>query len=93
VACDVLELNPARQVRHKSGGWLQGFVLVTSFTTWQRWFQWNSLAPEAALAGTYRDDEQSVWDNEGALTAQMDVVERSGDPEKVPITKVCSFLA
>jgi hypothetical protein len=35
-----------RKVRHKNGGWLQGFILITSFTTWQRWFKWNSLAPE-----------------------------------------------
>ena len=36
-------------VRHRTGGWLQGFLCLTTFTHWQLWFQWNSLAPEAGL--------------------------------------------
>jgi hypothetical protein len=36
-------------VRHRAGGWLQGFLCLTTFTHWQLWFQWNSLAPEAGL--------------------------------------------
>ena len=37
------------QVRHANGGWLQGFVLVTTFTTWQEWFKWNTFAPQAEV--------------------------------------------
>ena len=69
-------------IRHRSGGWLQGFILVTSFTTWQRWFRWDSLAPEAGLVAAHKDGDQSVWDHDGELTRQMESLPRSGDPEK-----------
>ena len=28
---------------------MQGFVLVTTFTTWQEWFKWNTFAPQAEV--------------------------------------------
>ena len=37
------------QIRTKNEGWLQGFVIVTNFTTWHRWFHWTSLAEEAEV--------------------------------------------
>ena len=36
-------------VRDKATGWIQGFVTVTTFTTWQKWFRFDSLADEAGL--------------------------------------------
>eukprot|EP00471_Norrisiella_sphaerica_P001550 CAMPEP_0184482320 /NCGR_PEP_ID=MMETSP0113_2-20130426/3876_1 /TAXON_ID=91329 /ORGANISM="Norrisiella sphaerica, Strain BC52" /LENGTH=882 /DNA_ID=CAMNT_0026861977 /DNA_START=262 /DNA_END=2910 /DNA_ORIENTATION=- len=36
-------------VRSKQTGWLQGFVITTTFTTWQRWFKWDSLTPQAGI--------------------------------------------
>ena len=76
--------NPLRgyMIRHKSGGWLQGFILVTTFTTWQRWFRWDSLAGEAGLTDAHNVGDPSAWDHDGKLTAQMESLPRSGDPEK-----------
>lgn len=34
-------------VRTRKEGWLQGFISCTTFTTWQRWFKWDSLHEEA----------------------------------------------
>lgn len=75
--------NPLRgfMIRHKTGGWLQGFILVTTFTTWQRWFRWDSLAKEAGLVNAKGSAAQGVWDHDGKLTNQMESVTRSGDPE------------
>lgn len=36
-------------MRDKQTGWLQGFITVTTFTTWQKWFRWDSLADEAGV--------------------------------------------
>mmetsp|Transcript_19650 Transcript_19650/g.32030 ORF Transcript_19650/g.32030 Transcript_19650/m.32030 type:complete len:710 (+) Transcript_19650:154-2283(+) len=36
-------------VRHKTTGWLQGFIITTTFTTWQRWFKWDSITPNAGI--------------------------------------------
>lgn len=69
-------------VRHKAGGWLQGFILVTTFTTWQRFFRWDSLAKEAGLVQAHEKGAQGVWDYDGRLTTQMEMLPRSGDPEK-----------
>ena len=76
--------NPLRgyMIRHKTGGWLQGFILITTFTTWQRWFRWDSLAHEAGLVEAHQLGALSVWDDDGKLTAQMESLPRSGDPEK-----------
>ena len=76
--------NPLRgyMIRHKTGGWLQGFILVTTFTTWQRWFRWDSLAGEAGLTDAHNAAELNAWDHDGKLTARMESLPRSGDPEK-----------
>lgn len=36
-------------VRDRKTGWLQGFITVTTFTTWQKWFRWDSLADESGV--------------------------------------------
>ena len=36
-------------VRSVREGWLQGFITWTTFTTWHRDFEWNSLIREAGI--------------------------------------------
>ncbi|GBG25086.1 High mobility group protein [Hondaea fermentalgiana] len=36
-------------VRTLKEGWLQGFVTISTFTSWQRWFRWDSMSDEAGL--------------------------------------------
>eukprot|EP00924_Labyrinthula_sp_SR-Ha-C_P007505 snap_masked-scaffold_24-processed-gene-5.14-mRNA-1 protein AED:0.11 eAED:0.13 QI:0/0/0/1/1/1/2/0/797 len=36
-------------LRDKRTGWLQGFITVTTFTTWQQWFRWDSLTDESGM--------------------------------------------
>ena len=37
------------QIRHATGGWLQGFLTWTNFTVWTLDFQWNSNHPASGL--------------------------------------------
>jgi len=37
------------QIRHATGGWLQGFLVWTNFTVWTLDFQWNSNHPASGL--------------------------------------------
>jgi hypothetical protein len=42
-------------------GWLQGYVCVTTFTTWLRWFRWDTLCEASAVAPyTYLPSDASV---------------------------------
>jgi len=80
------------QIRHKTGGWLQGFVLMTTFTTWTHYFKWDSLHPSSGIlraengnaCGEGQEQEthssSSVLDDDGTLSAQLERQERSGDP-------------
>jgi hypothetical protein len=66
-------------VRSEAQGWMQGFVTVTTFTTWQPWFRWDS---GCALSGICGDD----WfhrrcDASGALAAGLEATPRFGDPD------------
>jgi len=36
-------------VRTSKEAWLQGFITISTFTTWQRWFRWDSLMDEAGV--------------------------------------------
>lgn len=36
-------------VRSARERWMQGFLTMTTFTTWHAWFRWDSLAPQANL--------------------------------------------
>ena len=38
------------QIRHANGGWLQGFIMWTNFTTWTHYFRWDSLHPQSGIA-------------------------------------------
>jgi hypothetical protein len=70
------------QIRHKTGGWLQGFILWTNFTAWTYYFRWDSLdaasrvPSEASTSAT----ACSKMDVDGSLTAELEAQPRSGDP-------------
>lgn len=66
------------QIRHRSGGWLQGFVMITTFTTWTHYFKWDFYDPRNGIA-----NEKNVnfkVDEDGSLTAELEEQPRSGDP-------------
>lgn len=44
-------------VRSKHEGWLQGFITLTTFTTWHKNFEWNSLVKEAGIS----DDDKRYF--------------------------------
>ncbi len=49
------------QIRTKVEGWLQGFIIVTDFTTWASYFRFDSQAPSNGI--TADDVENRVTDN------------------------------
>ena len=65
-------------VRRRDEGWLQGFISVTTFTTWQKWFKWDSSVfdrHELQAAGRR-------YDTDGGLASALEAQERHGNPEK-----------
>jgi hypothetical protein len=66
------------QIRHKTGGWLQGFILWTNFTTWTHYFRWDSLDAKSGVPSTSAETEKV--DADGSLTAELEAQPRSGDP-------------
>lgn len=64
------------QIRHKTGGWLQGFVMMTDFTTWTHYFKWDS---EHAANGIDRHNPLGSIDD-GTLAKELEGQFRSGDP-------------
>ena len=64
------------QIRHKNG-WLQGFVMMTTFTTWTHYFMWdsnhekNGILPIGVEVGLVDD---------GTLSNELQQAPRSGDP-------------
>lgn len=63
------------QLRHATGGWLQGFCLWTNFTTWTHYFTWDSLHKESGMA-----DVPYPKDEDGSLSRELQALPRSGDP-------------
>ena len=65
------------QIRHKTGGWLQGFVLATTFTTWTHYFKWDSTHPTAGIRGSAIAKAAASagmvgMDFDGALSSQLE---------------------
>lgn len=67
------------QIRHKVGGWLQGFILTTTFTTWTRFFRWDSRHPKSGMIPTPSSSQKTKWDD-GILSSELESQPRSGDP-------------
>ncbi|KAL7565603.1 hypothetical protein ACA910_018965 [Epithemia clementina (nom. ined.)] len=71
------------QIRHAVGGWLQGFILWTNFTTWTNYFRWDSLHPQSGMATTTATTNTAVspWvDRDGSLAQALERLPRTGDP-------------
>jgi len=68
-------------VRSKAEGWMQGFITVTAFTTWQKYFTWDSLAHEAQVLEDKDDDPESVCDVTGLLARELAAQIHDGDPD------------
>ena len=66
------------QIRHRTGGWLQGFILWTNFTTWTHYFKWDSLNEIAGVKSVSLLND--AVDRDGSLALQLDQEPRSGDP-------------
>lgn len=65
------------QIRHKTGGWMQGFILWTNFTTWTQYFKFDSLHPRSGIT---QPAASETVDGDGFLSAELEVQPRSGDP-------------
>ncbi|GFH61686.1 hypothetical protein CTEN210_18162 [Chaetoceros tenuissimus] len=63
------------QIRHKTGGWLQGFIMMTNFTTWTHYFKWDSQHKANGMNAT----DQGKND-EGILANELESQIRAGDP-------------
>jgi hypothetical protein len=77
-------------VRTRKEGWMQGFCTITNFTTWVRWFRWDSLAPQAGVfpSGDSSEEEEEVeWlsrrvvDRDNSLAAALNEQVHDGDPD------------
>ena len=72
------------QIRHKYGGWMQGFILTTTFTTWTHYFKWDSKHPQSGMVGNTKarvnDPGKPGWDSSGNLARELEKQHRSGDP-------------
>lgn len=70
------------QIRHRKGGWLQGFVMITPFTTWTCYFKWDSLHVKSGMVHSHHNCPDYNWDSTGSFSAELEEQPRSGDPHK-----------
>ena len=72
--CDRLDIDDplwGYQLRTKDEGWLQGFAVLTTFTTWAPYLRWDSLAPAAGItADDVRDRAVDVERPRGNQTSR-----------------------
>ena len=66
------------QIRHKTGGWLQGFLMWTQFTTWTYYFKWDSKHPKSGISNLVTNNV----DADGSLANELEHQERFGDPHE-----------
>lgn len=79
---DVDDPLEALCVRTQSDGYLQGIITWTTFTTWQRYFRWDSRSA-SALLHEYEDKQLSECnlDHDGKLADALQQTVFEGDPE------------
>ena len=70
------------QIRHRTGGWLQGFVMITPFTTWTCYFKWDSLHVKCGMYNHPNNTLNHAWDSTGSFSAELEKQPRSGDPHQ-----------
>jgi|EP01046_Picozoa_sp_COSAG06_P001497 hypothetical protein len=68
-------------VRSAAEGWIQGFITQTVFTTWQRYFTWDSLAHEAGVLEDAEDEPDSKCDVTGIMGRELAAQVHAGDPD------------
>lgn len=66
------------QLRHKIGGWMQGFILFTNFTHWSHYFKWDSRHEASGVQAASHSSFKA--DANGSLSDELEAQERSGDP-------------
>ena len=70
-------------VRERRRGWLQGFITLTTFTTFVRNFKWDSLHEQAEILDNkgrpFEGQDGSMLDLDGTLSAALQREVRSGD--------------
>ena len=66
------------QLRHKTGGWMQGFIMFTNFTHWSHYFKWDSMHEASGVQAALNSSLKA--DTNGDLSAELEAQERSGDP-------------
>ncbi|GMH63142.1 hypothetical protein TrLO_g13783 [Triparma laevis f. longispina] len=64
------------QLRHVPTGYLQGFVMTTTFTCWVGWFKWASNHPQSGMAGRRGEG----FDEGNIIGAELEECKRAGDP-------------
>lgn len=70
------------QIRCRNGGWLQGFILYTNFTTWTHDFKWDSRHPLSGISQSVLDgSEPTKIDFDGSLADELEAEPRAGDPQ------------
>lgn len=63
-------------------GMLQGFITVTTFTNWQKTFEWDSTNEAAYECDTEEQDVKSgkrKWDKDASLSKELQASVRYGD--------------
>jgi len=65
------------QIRHATGGWLQGFLVWTNFTVWTLDFQWDSTHPASGLP-QYDVASEGLGDtnDDGTLSEELQALPR-----------------
>lgn len=67
------------QIRSSQGGWLQGYLLWTNFTTWTHFFSWDSLHEKSGLPQQAKS-VGALQDIDGSLAKELQALPRHGDP-------------
>lgn len=58
---------------------LQGFAALTTFTTWHRWFKWDSLALQSNVL--YDSDDEAADDDEAEVARLQWAKQRTVDAD------------
>ena len=74
------------QIRHASGGWLQGFILYTTMTVWTEDFQWNSTHLKCGLLEdiNLNKKNKSLIDD-GSLSTELQALKKSRQSDPDPL--------
>jgi hypothetical protein len=79
------------QIRHSTGGWLQGFILYTTMTVWTEDFQWNSTHSRCGLledSTTNLNNNNNNNNNlidDGTLSTELQALKKSRQSDPDPL--------